>query len=150
MFLKGYFEKEVPTLKAASGARKITIVNGQREEKVVDSIDFKKELEVFSKADINRPAWYDQYGIDSTFNEKGVLTQLKYEALDEGLNTRQIIIDYDTNAQVASIAIHNKSETAISATAQHLLFEAGKGYSIESMQEVPIAGEQSFKVEVKF
>ncbi len=147
--LKGYFDGEVKRLTGLPKVKKIATVDGQREERIIDSLDFEEELQIFSNADINRAAWSDKYAIDSVFNDQRQLTQLNYTSNDKDLRTQKISIDFSENA-VSKIFIENSSSSAVADTKQLLTYEPGVGYTIESHQKVSLTDDNTFLVEVQF
>jgi len=147
--LKGYFEQEIQRLGEKGKAQKQVMVDGKKEERGVDSVDFRKELNVFASSDINRPAWSDAYKVDSVFNKSGEVLRLGISALDKNLKAQQITIDYfDRN--VSKIFIENVSKNPITTAIQRLTYMPSAGYIIESHQDIHVGGEHDFKVEVHF
>jgi hypothetical protein len=147
--LKAYFNSEVTRLHGKGKAKKMVSVANEQEEKLIDSIDFLRELTVFADADINRPAWSDSYLVDSSFNEQKELVRLSYKAIDNKLKTQGIEVDFERNS-VSRILIENKVVNSITASSQTLLYQPTVGYTIESRQKVAFSDEQVFKVEVRF
>lgn len=147
--LKGYFDGEAKRLAGLPKVKKIATVDGQREERIIDSLDFEEELKIFSNADINRAAWSDKYAIDSVFNEQQQLTQLNYTSNDKDLRTQKISIDFNENG-VSKIFIENSSSSAVADTKQLLTYQPEAGYTIESHQKVSMTDDNTFLVEVQF
>ena len=146
--IKDYFDKEATRL-TGMPVKKIASVDGKREEQLPDSMDFTRDLKIFSENDINRPAWSDSYQTDSIFNDQKELTRLNYTAMDDKMKTRQILIDFDHGA-VSKIHIENGTSSAVAHTRQVLIYEPQKGYSIESHQKVTLTDDNVFLVEVQF
>ena len=147
--LEKYFQTEVERLTGRESLVKITTINGLEEEQTVKKIDFEKELAIFSKSDINRPAWSDKYIIDSIFNEKGGLVELHYLAKDEKLRTRRISIKLDS-AVVSKIEIENATSTFVANNRQSLLYLPGEGYIIESSQKVKTIDSTLLRIKVDY
>lgn len=147
--LKAYFEQETQRLAAVQSVKKTAEVDGQKEEKLMDTLNFQRELKIFSDNDLNRPAWSGKYQVDSIFNEKKELAKLNYTANDEDLKTRKMEIDFEQGA-VAKIFIENGAANTISDTKQFLTYQPKLGYSIESHQKVVMGGEKKFLVTVQF
>lgn len=144
-----FFEKEKERLSENEHFVKITSVNGISEKREVAQIDLEKELNIFSKSDINRPAWSDKYSVDSLFNDGDMLTALHYETLDAKLRTHEIRIEFK-GGEVSKIKIKNRAKTTIADNEQSLLYEPSLGYSIESRQKVRTIDKAVLRVEVKF
>ena len=93
--LQDFVDQEVTRLKTSGiRAEKTIELNGKSETQNLDAVDFDQELVLLRNADINRPAWLDQYKVDSLM-EGGKLRQLSYQALSEELRTQRLIINYD-------------------------------------------------------
>ena len=147
--LKSYFQTEIERLSDLRNISKTTEVNGETETKVLDSIDWKNDLKIFSDSDINKPAWTDKYSIDSLKNENGKLSQIKYEALDLKMKTKLLEIDFE-NEKVSKIIIEKAASSAISEVAERLIYEPQKGFKIDRSQDITGAGKNEFKVRVEF
>ncbi len=147
--LKGYFDSEVQRLAKFQKVKKTATVDGQQEERTIDSLNFEEELKIFSNADINRAAWSDKYEIDSVFNQQQQLVQLNYTSKDEDLRTKKISIDFEANA-VSKVFIENSTSSAVADTKQLLTYEPEVGYTIESHQKVSFTDDNTFLVEVRF
>lgn len=147
--LKSYFEGEVQRLHSKGGAKKLVMTGSKQEEQVLDSIDFKRELGIFSDSDINRPAWSDNYVADTIFNARKQVVRLLIKATDKDLKTRKVEIDFIDNL-VSKILIENSTVSSIANSSQVLIYEPSQGYSIESHQKVAMADDQIFKVVVRF
>ena len=85
--LKEYLDLEKQRLASLSSFSKTVFVNGEKEQKKVEHLDFEKELKPFYDSDINRPAWSDKYKIDSVFQNGNQLQSLIYVATNEKLKT---------------------------------------------------------------
>lgn len=147
--LKDYFEQEEKRLAAFPKVKKIANVDGQQNERVIDSLPIGVELKVFSNADINRPAWSDKYAIDSIFNDRKQLIQLKYTAKEKDLRTQHITIDFEEGA-VKKVFIGNGSFTFVASTEQFLTYLPDEGYKIESRQKVAFTQGDTFLIDVRF
>lgn len=147
--LKGYFDGEVQRLHSSGKAKKIVMAGGEQEVKVIDSVDFKRELGVFSGSDINRPAWSDKYVVDSMFNEQKALVQLHFKAVDDMVKTRKIVVHFEKDI-VSKVIIENNTSSSIATSSQLLTYQPNIGYTIESHQKVAMTDEQVFKVTVHY
>lgn len=147
--LKGFFDQEIQQLSRVTKVKKIAVVDGVREERIIDSLNFEDELEIFSNADINRPAWSDKYRIDSIFNDEKQLAQLRYTATDEDLRTQKILVDLEMD-KVSKIFIENSSSSVVADTRQLLTYIPATGYIIESHQQVTFTDDNSFLIEVQY
>lgn len=147
--LKGYFSQEINRLSGKKNLTKKAMYNGQEETKVMESIDFEKELLIFSNTDINRAAWLEKYSIDSIFDAQEKLRAVEYKALDEGLKTKSIRVQFAQNS-VSQIEITTAGSSAISDTENNLKYSPTAGYSIKSRQNVKFVSENDIDIQVLF
>lgn len=146
--LKSYFEKEKTRLGGLSNFSKTTVVNGQEETKQLATLNFDNELRIFMEADINRPAWFDKYEIDSIF-QAGNLTKINYTTKEKALEVQRVMIDYN-QAEVTKIRIEKTAETALADTQFNLVYEPKIGYTIENKQQLTVGEDKAFLVMVEF
>lgn len=148
--LKGYFEQQVTALsKKKPAAVKRLRIGAKTEEITPDSIDFKQELKVFSDSDINRPAWFDKYAVDSTRNTAGELVRIGYKALASDLKVQQLEIDFAGGA-ASRIHIVNQLKTAVANSKQDLTYEPSVGYKVTDEQKITLADPKIYAVEVQW
>lgn len=147
--LRGFVETEAERLEGGTSFTKTVFVNGEQETKSLSHIDAKAELMPFSNSDINKPAWSDQYEIDSVFNQNKELISLHYQSKDKKLKTKRMSIDFQ-KTKVVKVYIENATESSVATTYQTLVYRPDEGFSIESKQDVSMMDENQFKVEVSF
>ncbi len=145
--LEGYMRQQAQQLQDEQPkAVKSVSLDARVEEKVLSTLDYNKELELFSQADINRPAWRDKYTIDSVFNRAGMLEALTYEATDAKIPTRRLRIDFD-RGEVSRVLVEEFFSSAIADTRRELTFMPGLGYQITSVQTGK-AGNKNVRINV--
>lgn len=108
---------------------KVLHLNGKRDTLVLDQPNFGNELDVFIKADINKPALSDKYAIDSLL-KKGRLFKVLYTSKDKKLRTQKLSIQYNTLGKVASIDVQLYNGSPITKNVQHLIYKPTFGYQI--------------------
>lgn len=147
--LRSFFKAEIGRLeKVQPSIKKEIEINGEKENQVQDSIDFEKELAIFVRADINKPAWRDKYQIDSVMEAQSLKT-LRYTALDSSLKTRALTIDFDQNA-VERIFILNKTNSPLIKSEQQLTFEPRSGYFIRNKQSLSLSKDSDLTIKAEF
>lgn len=146
--LKDYFDKEKTRLSAISNFTKTTVVDGKAETKKLEKLNLDNELRIFEEADINKPAWFDKYAIDSVL-QNGNLTKISYTTNDEKLDVRTIVLDFDQQ-KVSKISVEKSAETALADTQFKLIYEPKAGYSIENTQQLTVGEDKEFLVKVQF
>lgn len=145
--LEGYMRQQAQILQQDQPkAVKSVSLGEQVEEKVLSTLDYAKELELFMQADINKPAWRDKYSIDSAFNQAGMLESLTYEATDVKVPTRRLRIDFDRGL-LSRVLVEEQFSSAIADTRRELSFMPGLGYQIVSVQ-TGRAGNKNMRINV--
>lgn len=147
--LKQFFEEETAYLNNQKiSVQKDIQYNNQKETKIVQIKNWKKELKVFSDSDINKPSWKDKYTLDSTNIGNG-LSLLHYKAIDESLNTQILDIKF-INQQVHSILIVKKMSNQVYESQQYLTYIPRKSYSIKKMQNVTTMDKEEYQIDAKY
>jgi len=147
--LETYFEKEIKYLLAnQKSVTKRVQLNDKEETKTITDLNFEKELAIFSKSNINKIAWIEEYQVDSIF-ENSQLRELHYSTTNEKLKTKMLSVFY-AGTNVSEIKIHNKTNTALADAEQQLHYQVGKGYSIRNLQDVSFSEPQNLVVEVSY
>jgi len=148
--LRAFFEQEIVRLKAENPKIKKEIeINGKREEQTQEGVDFEKELAIFMRADINKPAWREKYKVDSTMVVDR-LARLAYAAIDSSLKTRLLFIEFDQKEAVEKVFISNKTNSPLIQSEQQLTFEPAKGYRIENKQDLSLSKDSQLTIVATF
>ena len=147
--LKGYFLQEAERLSGESGFSKTVNLDGQVEQQTLDSLNWSTEFQAFADADINLPAWYDKYSIDSTFTENGLLSSLRYMVQDSSLNTKIIAINFIAGVPNL-IEIERQSNSPLAQTYKKLEYKPATGYTILNKQRLRLAEEKEVLVTVSW
>lgn len=147
--INDFLEQEITQLSDLKSIRKKVEINEKVDEQILNKFDLEKDLTIFRNSNINKIAWLDKYDVDSTMSNSGQLTQLKYQATNSKLKTRELIVSY-SNGKVNTILIKNASGNQVSDLAQTLKYKSMKGYSVESNQKVTLSDEQTLRIEVEF
>ena len=140
--LKGYFENEIETFNHKT-LKKTTSINGEGETKKMTEFDIAKEMKLFTKINLKNPAWQDKFKISQSESQE------VYEALDEKLSVRKVIVD-KSGGEITKVSIISGSNNAVITKDKEMIYEPNKGYSIESIQDVALVGKNDIKIEVVF
>ncbi|MCO6477553.1 MAG: hypothetical protein J5I94_13060 [Phaeodactylibacter sp.] len=147
--LKGYMENEIRRLSEKQPeVRKRIAIDGRAEEKTLDSLDYKKELDIFSRSGINKVAWLDKYQVDSTFRA-GQLRQVAYTSKDKSLKTHLLEVQF-SDGEVSQIHVQNRTESIVADVGQEMWYYPGEGYKLVSRQSTALTEEKKVEVEVEF
>ena len=141
--IKGYFETEVNRLnKLKPSITKSVEINDSLERKAVRILDWKKELSIFSEADINRASWkglfklekHDGTDIYTSDDEKVPVKKLALRF--EGKRIKQILIVLNTDNSLYdskdSLSYYPDSLYRIKKT-QHIKLLSSKHYEIQGL-----------------
>ncbi len=147
--LQGFFEAEVERLQARQPKVEKTVSFDQSTEtERLDSINYRRELKVFLDSDINRPAWWDRYTIDSTWQD-GALQSIHYQAKADDLKIRSIRLTFERDSLLA-VDLELNAESAATAFRQSLHYAPAEGYRIVTRQDVMLSAAREMRVEVAF
>lgn len=139
--LPAFFAQEAASL----GARRIqkTIRQSDKEEtkeiQLATAEQWRKELALFLKIQLNRPSFSDKYTIDSIFEPATKQLQLiRYTARQpQQLYTQTVDIYFDAEQKANSVLITNRNHNLISPTTYLLQYDRQKGYHIQQSQKLP-------------
>ena len=148
--LKDYFNSEANALNATKPEITKTIIkDGKTETKTFsDSIDWKKELKIFSENGINKPAWKDSYSADTAKNESDFT--ITYKTTDEKLSVKQVVIITDSIWQPKEISIKRDAKNFLYTSQQTMRYISKKSYRLDSEMNVRWTFDTKFSVEGVF
>ena len=115
---------------------KTVIINGLTETRTVEDVDWSDELAPFAQSNIDRPALWDAYRVDTMLPANGRQI-LVYSALDSSLFTKRIEVLFSDLApptdSLYAITIRNSFDSYVADTEQQLIMSAGR-YEVNSYQ----------------
>lgn len=141
-----FFDQEVQDW-TGKRVNKIVELNEAQEVQSFKDLNYEAEFQLFKQADINKTALLDKYEVDSTY-ESGVLKQVQYKAKNEKLNTQELTIQY-AGDEVFALTISRSVQNVLFQTEQQLNYEAGKAYSIKTVQSVRFFAPKSTSISVQ-
>lgn len=148
---KGYFAEESTRLaEAGKGLVKEIWFNGEEERLESDSLDWDKELELFLKADINRPAWTEKYTGDTTLSSAGTPERISYTAQEEELRIQQMDISFDPSGKIDEIYIQKEINSLIEKVSQKLNYRPQEGYELSEKSSSNWKGEKEIRIKAFF
>lgn len=146
--LQAFFEEEAKYLEAASPTLdKIIQHNGQTEQHTVSISDWPAELRFFSKVDINKPSWQDQYQVDTLPEPEGY--KLRYKALNDNLETRSLDIMIAADTVRAIVAI-KRVENQVYNSQQYLTYIPRQRYEIKRVQDVALLEPNDYLIQATY
>jgi hypothetical protein len=143
--VKGYISNQINLLNTSKPKVSKTVTVGDKvETKVINGIDWAKELEFFAESDLNKPAYVGSYDITENDSLKS------YRLKSSGKNlVKYLIIKQKANGQEeisAQISESNylyESEKNLKAVFENKKL---KSYQIEGFQKVILGEKKPFKI----
>jgi len=132
--LVGFLDKQEKHLIAhEAGLRKEMNINGKSEKVLEDSVDWAKELMLFTEADINKSVLFNTYQIDSTANK------ITYKALKKKHKIQWIsvkksgnfISEVNIKFEEKNLIYHSEREMTLSLQQEEL-----SGFKIQGYQKM--------------
>ena len=122
-------------------------IDGEEERIEIESINWQKELEIFSQSDINRKDWFHKYSIDSTKNEESLT--IEYEANSPKLKIRLLRIQLE-DSLVKKIEIRKYVKSLVNTSEEFLTYYPEKGYLLNRKQKTPFSAEKNYNINTSF
>ena len=127
------------------GLEKTVVVDDVEQTKHLEAVAWAEELAPFAQSDIDRPALWDRYAVDTTAAEGGAAV-IVYEALDEDLFTRRVEVAVGPGGEVTRLVIDNAFASFVADTEQRLEWAPGR-YAVYSRQEARLADPRELRIE---
>lgn len=146
-----YFNHEKIRLQNLDNLQKRVTYNGKTESKQLTPRDpsLLTDLEVFSKADINRPDWIDKFSVDTIREGNDSNLHISYVALQEKLPIRKMDIHFQQDT-VSRLVIFKSSDSPLASFSQKLIYDPDSGFSILSRQKNKLNHPDSLFIEVNW
>jgi hypothetical protein len=147
--LEDFMKKEIDQLNARQPlVEKRIVLKDSNELKRLDSLDYNKELALFTKADINRVAWKDKYKADSLYQDED-LVKVTYQALDQDLKTHLLEVSFE-KGKVTHVHARAITESIVADVFKDMDYWPGKGYKLTSTQSTALSTETAVEIEAVF
>nr|WP_068892737.1 hypothetical protein [Pedobacter panaciterrae] len=142
--VKGYFEKEVVRLNKKNPLiNKVVSVNGANESKRIQIPDWKKELALFSDADINRASW------KGLFQLKKSKDQETYISENEKVPVKELTVFFRNNTAVG-LKVLVKNTNSLYTSFDTLTYYADSLYQVKKMQNIKLLSKKSYTITGSF
>ena len=132
--LSGYINNYIKDSSTQAITKTIQI-EGTTETKEIPSYPLWKDVHAFDAYDINRPALYDKYSIDTVQTNPGsfsVIYQPKDSTSDLKVNLLQINYDQD---QLQSIQIETSTKSFLEKVSLRINWTPSQGYTIDRITD---------------
>jgi hypothetical protein len=100
--LKGLLEQQQKQLSTAQVSKDALVGTNVSQAVRTEKPDWAHELHLFYEADINKPAWFGNYAIDSSHDAQGNLS-VRYTTQVKTMPVKYLQIDFGANKQVKYI-----------------------------------------------
>ena len=143
--------KELITKATASKYQllKLAVLDGKREEGVLDTVKWDKELEPFLAADINKPSWKGLFKADSVIDAAGLF--ITYTSLKPELPVRKLQVSLNTGGQPTRIHAQLYQDNTLNVVEKTLQLDFDNmgglvRYSIQGRHKVILMDETFFTI----
>lgn len=139
--VKGFVEKQIEILETSKPLVVKTLKMGEEENQVsIKDVDWKKELELFVQADINKPAYKQSYSIKRAEDSLSVEYVLK---AGEELPVRYLKIEFNESNDVpVKISATLKSENKLYQSEKKIDMVCRQSNNLVRLADYKIAGYQ--------
>ena len=124
--LSGYIKTTINDSISYSVEKSITI-NGAIESKQIEHYAIWKDVRDFDTYDINRPALFDKYLVDTI--EEGSFRHIIHTPTSDELKVRLLKISYD-DGQISAIEIKAATKSFLEDVSLEIVWHPAEGYSI--------------------
>ena len=157
--LQGLINQQVGDLSATNTRiQKEAVIDGQREVLELDSLNWKKELNIFARADINKPRLLDQY-LTTTYTNDAGYKVTRYQNVEENVSgvIKMEITESPVNQKPLSISIESCEYNTlyISEVELEMVFGEGKNggsltaYTINGFEKVILKDTMRYSIKAK-
>jgi hypothetical protein len=120
--------------------------DGEREEKFLENPDWRKELEPFKDLNIQRPAFRNEFLIDTLFSHSASEYKITYTAKSKNTEIRKIEISF-LHDEIQTLSASKLNDNAVFSTGRNLAWKRGKGYKISGFLEIGNFYSARYKIE---
>lgn len=131
---------------------KLAFVNSTKEKKIMDSVNWKQELDIIADCDINKPSWKGKFVVDvvpTTIAHLGC-TQYFYRSIDAKIPIKSITVNKDSLNRILNILIQKKTESILFSSSQHIEYVPRFGYSVRSDQKTSLFTTYNINIDVRY
>ena len=156
--LAGLMQQQIDHLSSTSPkVRKNTIVDGQEEEREFDSLNWQKELNIFAKADINKPRLLSQYQT-TTYTDNAGNKVTQHQNIEENVSgvIKMEIVENPATRKVLDFCFFPSFNTLFTSEVElEMNFNENKGepkltsYSITGFEKVILRDTMRYSIQAK-
>lgn len=129
------------------GEEKLVSVNGNMESKNIDTVNWKKELQILMDCDINKPSWKGKFETQELNDHQKYV----YTANSSKIPVRKMIVQYEQKSgKVISVEIEKKTGTALFSNEQQIIYYPEKSFKIKASQRALFMKDFNSEVDIKY
>lgn len=121
-------------------------INGIVETQKIDNYPLWKDIEDFDAYDINRPALFDKYRIDTI--QTGNMREITYHPLDDQLKVTLLKVSYQED-DLTSIQVKTATKSFLDDVQLTINWRPKEGYSLSRQSDKVLGKKSSHLVEVE-
>lgn len=140
--LKEFVKKQNSELGLIPMTKTVTI-NDSIKTLAQDSVNWKQEFSALENSNINLPALWDKYQVD-TINQ-GNTSFIHYHAIDNKVKTQSLLVKY-RKGEIYQIEVKNNKKSPIAKTKEKITWTPNS-YLVENIQEAVLLDERRIKIE---
>ena len=155
--VSGFVKRQITELSVRKPlVRKAVLINKERNQQATRAINWTRELELFTQADINKPALRSSYQIS---RPDSLTYRYTLKESEKQLTVRSLLVQLDSvSRQPLRIEAVLQTQNALYSSERHLLLESGptaghqwrvKHYKLTGFQQLPFFAKNNFLVEGK-
>lgn len=142
--VEGYFNKEINRLQTKKpNLLKTVLVKDSSESKTVKIKDWKRELAIFSSADINKESWRSEFSTSTSENLTTYLTS------NPKIPVKRVEV-LKQDDKVVAIKIYRLSENYLYRSTDTLYYYPDSLYQIKSEQKIKLLSLRNYQVTGRF
>ncbi|TDO24958.1 hypothetical protein [Pedobacter duraquae] len=142
--LVGYFDAEAKRLDVRSPViLKSVWINGKQETKSIKIKDWKKELSIFTDADINKRAW------DGEFKKSESATFEQYSTENEKIPVKKVLI-WKKSEKICGLKILIRNSNYLYTSTDTLSYYPDSLYQIKKMQQIRFMKSKHYQILGRF
>ena len=143
---ESYLTTEIAyVIKQGNRLQKSVILDGEKEEKVLPDVDWKKEWALFLEADLNKAAYQTAY---DHFSEPGMIWYSLKPG--ENLSVKKFVLHLDAEERPVKVEIEVEQKNLLFETHKKLFMNFSEGhvetYYIEGSQQMTWANPTEYKL----
>jgi hypothetical protein len=147
---KQFFEHEITLLtEQKKGVKQLLTYQNKKDSFVIhDTVNWKKELQIFADIDLAKPSNKSTFKIDTIITNKMFITS--YTSRDVKQQLKQMVVTTDQKQNVKAIDVLMKKSNSLYQSKSILRYAPDSGFSIKGIQDVEIGNDTEYTIQALF